>query len=182
MRPFTSARFAATISIVGAVLLICSQVHAAPVAEIYGPVQPIPRTSPVAGGGTATRTIYVNDYRHLAELTTMDEAVHGQAISLARRQTASYIVGYGGQLFALALFLSGATFLGGHDCSPNGYCLRTWNMPVMWSGVAVMSSSVVTALILRPSRRDLLNLINDWNSRHVDEPLTIDTQPAWWLK
>jgi hypothetical protein len=61
--------------------------------------------------------------------------------------------------------------------------MHDWNKPVMWSGLAVLGSSFVTAMILRPSRRDLLDLINEWNSRHADEPLTLAPQPTyWWQK
>jgi hypothetical protein len=104
--------------------------------------------------------------------------VQAQATKLARLRTASYVVGHGGQALALALFVSGATFLAGETCSANGYCLSDWNEPVMWSGLAVLASSFVTAMILRPSQRDLLDLVNRWNSRHADEPLTLAPEPA----
>jgi hypothetical protein len=35
-------------------------------------------------------------------------------------------------------------------------------------------------MILRPSRRDLLDVVNEWNSRHADEPLTLAPQPVYW--
>jgi hypothetical protein len=184
MRPFTSTHSAAAGSIAVALMLAATQVHAAPTTELYGPVQPIPSSPPpIIQAAPATRITYVQDYSHLADLTAKDAAVQTQATTLARRQSASYVVGFGGQALAWALILSGATFLGGQTCYSDGYCMHDWNEPVMWSGVAVLGSSFVTAMILRPSRRDLLDLINEWNSRHADEPLTLSQQPAvWWRK
>lgn len=182
MRTLRSTRFAASLAIAGAVLLAGAQVHAGPTQEIYGPVQPIPQASASVQTAPPNRIVYVRDFSHLAELTAGDEAVRGQATALARRQIASYAVGYGGQVLAWALILAGGTFLGGQTCYADGSCMHDWNMPVMWSGVAVMGSSFVTALILRPSRRELLDLVNEWNSRHANEPLTLDMQPSWWAK
>jgi hypothetical protein len=145
-------------------------------------VQPIPQASPAptVQVAPATRITYVQDFNHLADLTGKDATVQAQATKLARLRVASYAVGFGGQALALALFVSGATFMGGQTCYSDGYCMHDWNMPVMWSSLAVLGSSFVTAMILRPSRRDLLDVVNEWNSRHADEPLTLAPQPVYW--
>jgi hypothetical protein len=169
MKTFKNTRTAVFVSILGAATLVGSQVQAAP-------VQPLAPLAP--GVQAANRIIYVKDFSHLADLTAADAAVQAKATELARWRLASNAVAIGGPLLGAALTLGGM-FLGGQSCNAQGSCTPELNAPVMWSGVGLMSISTIVAFAIRPSRRDLLDLVNDWNSRHPNEPFTVDSQPEW---
>jgi hypothetical protein len=173
MKSFSTSRVAVFVSIVGAASLASSQVCAAP-------VQPLPSGAPTVQVSQPNRITYVRDFSQLADLTAEDTEVAVRARALAKQQQAAYAVLVGGEILALALLVSGATFLAGETCYKNGQCLSDWNGPAMWSGIALISASPIAAFIVHPSRRDLLDLVNAWNARHADEPLTLDTQPARW--
>jgi hypothetical protein len=173
MKPFSTSRVAVFVSIVGAASLASSQVCAAP-------VQPLPSSAPAVQVSPPNRIIYVKDFSHLADLTAEDAAVAERARNLSRRQMAAYTVGFGGEVLGWLVMLASATLLARQTCDSRGLCLSDWNMPAFWSGTALALASPVAGIVLRPSRRDLLDLVNAWNSRHADEPLTLDTQPARW--
>jgi hypothetical protein len=41
-----------------------------------------------------------------------------------------------------------------------------------------MGLTPIIGLAIRPSRGDLLDVVNEWNTRHTDRPFTLDRQPS----
>jgi Bacterial SH3 domain len=119
--------------------------------------------------------IYVKDLDHLADLVKQDARVHEQAERLANRATAAKVVGWGGFAASMGAILYGANHLSEHtDPSKPDFMQESSGQKWFVGGLVGAGVSLVAALIISPSRGDLLDVINGWNVAHPDEPFTLD--------
>ena len=150
----------------------------APVA----PIAPPPR--PAAAASPATAHIYVKDLHHLAELVKPDSLVYPKATALADRHTAAMAVAIGTGAVGLALLLGSLTVFAHENCmqlltGAPAYCTKDPNVPALLAGAIVGLIGPLIGLVMEPSRDDLLDVVNEWNSRHADEPFTLERQNAF---
>lgn len=101
--------------------------------------------------------IYIRDYNHLAEVTKEDDLISGMARRLAARRT----VAYGLELGALVpLTLTMLSY-------------KSPNQTLFYSGLVVSTAAMIAGLAVMPRSRDLYEVVNTWNERHVDRPVSI---------
>jgi hypothetical protein len=150
--------------------------------DIATPVVPIASAAPATVVKTAAPAaiVYVKDLDHLAELVKEDNVVHPKAASLAARQSAAMGLMIGGAVLGALIAVAGMTVLTTETCGQGftGYCTTNYNMGAVYGGVAIMGLTPIIGLAMRPSRNDLLDVVNEWNSRHTDRPFTLDRQPS----
>ena len=108
---------------------------------------------------------YVENWDRLPELTKSDRVVSSRAdFWVSRRQFVFWDMGVfsalGGGVAALATF--------------ERLDSDHWTKATKWGlagGLSVAIVSLVIAWAISPDRNDLLNVINQWNLRHPDQPL-----------
>jgi SH3-like domain-containing protein len=116
-------------------------------------------------------TIYVKDVDHLAELVKSDQAVGPMADRLATRRTAGWVVIGVGWASALGYYVYSANS-GAQNRDP--YAMKSdGEMKGIGVGVGVAMVSTLVGILIFPGERDLLDVINTWNTRHPDQPFTI---------
>jgi hypothetical protein len=124
--------------------------------------------------------IYVKDLPHLAELTKTDAVVHPKANQLAERHTQGQVaqwIGFGAGLGLVAtslVFFATMPEPGAPDFSQR---LET-SIVFLAGGVLVALAGGAVGAILSPKREDLLDVINEWNTRHPAEPFELDRVPS----
>jgi hypothetical protein len=148
---------------------------AAPATPTAAPVEPLLSSGPKA----SKPTIYVKDLDHLAQLVRSDDVVHPMAESLATRRNAAVGVIIGGSIVGLGLMVLSFTAFTHQDCTDLGFgnpvCTTEPNMGAMIAGGAISIGALLVGLAVQPKRVDLLDVINTWNTRHVDSQFTIDS-------
>ena len=159
-----------------------SDEEAEPPARAAAPVEPLPRAAPAPPRRPARQrtTIYVKDLDHLAELVEPDNVIHPKAESLAFRQKAGWGVILGGGLVGSVVMVGSATFLATESCGVGNYadlCVKKANFTAAIVGSIIVGVAGLAGLFMLPTRSDLLDVINEWNERHPDEPFTIDRGP-----
>jgi hypothetical protein len=120
----------------------------------------------------------VKDLDHLADLVKEDAVVGPKARHLAERRSNAIrtaAVGGGG---GLALMVAGLVKLAADTSddvsSPNFMTPRTKIGPTLAiSGLVISTGSLLASLFIFPKRDDLLDVVNDWNTRHVDQPFEL---------
>lgn len=137
-----------------------------------------PSDAPVADPREKRSSVFVKDLNHLAELVKGDPVVEPMARQLASRETNSQIAMYGGLaagtvLAAVGLFVvpkDGCSFgVGGDQFCTYG----TTNFVVIGAGGVLMLAGVIAGTAMKPTRGDLLDVLNAWNGRHPEEPFEI---------
>jgi hypothetical protein len=128
--------------------------------------------------------IYIKDLDHLASLVAGDQVVGPMAQHLVDRKFQSSVVGLTGLVVGGALALGGFA-LRTQNCAAapgsvgvDAPCIAEPRTGLMLGGIGVMGVSVVAALLLRPWRGDILDVVNTWNERHPDEPFTVQGTAA----
>lgn len=142
--------------------------------------------APAAGGGAAAAkgpVIYVKDLDHLAELVSSDNVVHPKVLSIQSKRRRGYTVMLGGLAAGTVLLVGSTTFLGNEVCIMNSpgspdVCYKDTNVTLMSVGFLVALAGWFTGYMMLPDRNDFLDVINTWNTRHVDEQFTLDREPA----
>jgi|GEM_PF-2050136 len=141
------------------------------------PVQPLsapPRATPHA-------KIYVTSLDHLSNLVASDKLVGDMVESLVTRRQAAiatFSVGVAGSLLleSLGLFVyTSQDCVGGGNGLGPPLCTKRFNTPLVWAGIGVLSVSAIVGLVLMPKRSDLLDVVNAWNPRHLDDQFTVET-------
>jgi hypothetical protein len=97
-----------------------------------------------------------------------------------RRQAAlaTFSVGVAGSVLLESL---GPFVYTSQDCVGGGtglgppLCTKRFNTSLVWAGVVVLSVSAIVGLVLMPKRSDLLDVVNTWNPRHLDDQFTVET-------
>jgi hypothetical protein len=132
------------------------------------PVQPIP-------AATARKpVVYVKDLDHLAELVSSDDLVHPKVDGMVSRHTAANVLGYGGLGVMVTSTVLGFFVLRSQDCSA-GTCTEHANAPLVIGGLSLGLVMGLVAVMVEPTRNDLLDVVNLWNQRHTDDQFTIES-------
>jgi len=135
-------------------------------------VPPQPRAPIPAIAPTARAPIFIKDLDHLAELVGNDSEVHPMALKLATKQTTANVFFWGTFLVGGGLIL--VPLIAPNDCSDTTYDCSPDTGPVL-IGAVVMTAGLLISLAMRPSRNDLLDVLNTWNQRHPQEPFTLNS-------
>jgi len=143
------------------------------------PVQPLPRRNPPAyppaGRAQAddpTREIRVKDVHHLSALAQDDAVVGPQASGLALRRTAAFGVMFGAIAAGIALEIAGFTVLTKESCFYGGtepVCHESPSIPAILAGPLLVAGGVLAWLLIKPTRSDVMEVIDAWNARHRDQ-------------
>jgi len=136
------------------------------------PVRPLVRERPPRS--PEAPLIYVKDVHHLAELVQTDDVVFPKANALARRRTA----GYGAMLASIPvgvlLMTLGATVFSHEECYGGSFCEKKSNIPLVISGLLVIGAGEFLGMAMLPTPSDLIDVVNLWNERHVNRPITLE--------
>jgi SH3-like domain-containing protein len=140
-------------------------------------VQPISAAPPVA---KPHATIYVENLQHLADLVAEDKVVGPMAQDLVTRREAALGVGIVGGGAGLVLDALGLFVFTHEDCPDTGglappLCTKMYNSTMVLTGLAVLTVSTIVAVAMWPKRSDLIEIVNAWNPRHLDNQFTIET-------
>jgi hypothetical protein len=148
--------------------------RATPVAA--APVEPL-----VAPPREPRPTIYVKDLKHLEKLVKRDDVVAPMVDKLETKRNVALGVGLGGTAVGLALMLGSFTVFATKNCTDYGLgtspiCSNDPSLGALVAGGAVLFFSEVAWWALYPKRADLIDIINTWNTRHVDNQFTFESQ------
>jgi hypothetical protein len=125
-------------------------------------------------------TIYVKDFKHLSQLVRHDEVVHSMVDRLDTKRTVALSVGIGGSAVGLALMLGSFTVFATKNCTDFGVggqlCTNDPSMGALVAGGSVLLFAEVLGWALYPKRGDLIDVINTWNTRHVDNQFTFESR------
>jgi hypothetical protein len=148
-------------------------------AGASGPMEPLPSATAQSPRSQPNRILYVKDLDHLADLVKEDSSVHPKATSLAQRQFAGKMVMYGGATAGTLVALGGLLLWTKQSCDSYGFCMPESNETAFYGGLAFSALSTLVGYALMPSRNDLLDVVNEWNGRHLDQQFTIEPQTNW---
>ena len=139
------------------------------------PVQPLPRRNPPAERAQAydpPTVIRVKDVYHLSFLAQDDAVVGPQASGLATRRKASFGIMFGAIAAGAALAIAGATVLATENCydlTTDSVCSRSASLPAITGGFLLAASGVLAWILIKPTRGDVMEVIDAWNARHRDQ-------------
>lgn len=117
--------------------------------------------------------IYVKDLDHLAELVKEDPKVAPKARALAKKRTTAFTVLGVGLAAGTAMTIYGVSQMGNHSDVNDPNFGKNDGAGAMTAGIVTSLVATVAGLALAPSRNDLLDVINEWNTGHPDQPFTI---------
>jgi len=116
--------------------------------------------------------IYIKDLRHMAELMSEDRLVQPRAQRLATRRTAGLGVLWGGVGLGIALTTAGVIYgAGAYEGDPSNKEETSLGLVIAGGGLILVG--VVVGVATLPSREDVLDVINSWNTRHPDQPVQL---------
>lgn len=133
---------------------------------------PTPPPAPAAAPDLHPR-IYVKDLDHLAELVKEDPKVAPKARALAKKRTTAFTVLGVGLAAGTAMTIYGVSQMGNHRDVNDPDFGKNDGVGAMMAGIVTSLVASVAGLALAPSRNDLLDVINEWNTGHPDQPFTI---------
>lgn len=148
----------------------------APVLARAAAIEPLaPPGGPPPAVGSLT---YVKDLNHLAAITSTDSALHPRALALGRKVKIGAGVLMGSAALGALIVVGAATIFAQDDCfgSPP-VCNSSPNGAVAGVGLFTMVAGGLAGLLMMPQRGDLLDLINEWNARHPERTLLLDSPP-----
>ena len=136
-----------------------------------GAVEPVP--APAA----PTFPTFVADLDQLAFLVKGDSLLATKASDLATRRRVSAGILAGGGALGFGIGMLGMVFTT-RDCLDTGLgnpplCQNRPNFGFALVGLAVATVSALAGLAVMPSSRERAEIVDDWNQRHPDRPLTI---------
>jgi hypothetical protein len=147
----------------------------APVA----PAAPAVTDRPVREAAAPSPKIYVKDLAHLADLVKKDELVGPKALALSERQTTANVVGLVGMAAGLAVGVLGTTVMAKEECKPplfegaSEFCMTKLDFGMVYTGVGISLGSGLLWYLLSPKSGELLDVINEWNTRHPSDPFEL---------
>ncbi len=121
------------------------------------------RSTPAPAPSRRTGAIYVKDLDHFVELVASDPYVHREAATLERDDTIADVARWGGLAAGAGLMFAGLI--------PDDATGET-DQTLLIAGLGVMGVGALVGWIVRPTRNDLIDVINMWNTRHPEEPFT----------
>ena len=133
------------------------------------PVQPI-----VAAPSVPSQAkLYVSDIGSLANLVANDPVVNPMAQHLVSRREGAIGAGVAIGLIGAAVLVAG--ILDTHPLCAGTFCSGTEpSAPLITTGALLLPVGGLVAALLYPKRGDLLDVINAWNLRHLDNQLTVE--------
>jgi len=150
------------------------------------PVQPLPAEPPPPPpvqivAVSPPPPVYIKDFDHLAAMVKPDDVLSARMAALAARRTTGYVTMGAGLLVGAALVAGSATVWADEHCVPDLLggapdCTTQPNFPLLLSGSLVAVLGVVVAAVMGTGRSALIDIVNEWNSRHADRPLVLDAQ------
>jgi len=148
------------------------------------PVEPLPANAPpvqVAVAPPPPPIYVIKNFDHLAAAVKPDDALSARMAALAHGRRTGLVIMGAGLLVGAAVVAAGATVWADEHCvayplggSPS--CTKQPNFPLLLSGSLAAVLGVVIAGVMGPGRNDLIDIVNEWNSRHADRPLMLDGQ------
>lgn len=133
-----------------------------------------PTTSAEKPVTTPRARVFVKDLKHLSELVASDLEVRPKADDLVQRETSANVALYGGMIGGSAVALGGFFLLPKSDCldiggqQSCGYGAEHFTALAIGSGL--MIAGLVIYQVVKPDRKDVLDVLNLWNQRHPEEP------------
>jgi hypothetical protein len=147
----------------------------APVLARASAVEPLaPPGGPPAGVGSLT---YVKDLDHLAAITSPDSALHLRTVELERKGNIGMGVLMGSAALGALIVVGAATVFTQEECigaSPP-LCQSRPNGALAGVGLFTMVAGGLAGLMIMPHRGDLLDIVNEWNARHPEQTLLLDS-------
>ncbi|WP_375767695.1 hypothetical protein NR798_39395 [Archangium gephyra] len=138
---------------------------------------------PVLEATAPAPKIYVKDLEHLAELVKEDDLVGPKAQQLSERRKTSLALGIGGVAVGVVVSVLGMASRS-EQCEPSRFpgsdpfCVEKPNFGMMYGGLGVAVGSVLLSYALMPKAGDLLDVINEWNTRHPANPFELNGNGA----
>ena len=145
----------------------------APAAVEAGASPPITPLTGAPPGSPAVPVRYVGSLRGLEASMQSDSLLHARVQSIADRRTAGFAVLFGGMAVGAALSIGSMTFLAGQDCTDfagRPSCMPSPNGAALAGGMLVTAASVLAGFAIAPRSGEIVDLVNDWNARHPDQP------------
>jgi hypothetical protein len=124
-----------------------------------------------------TPRLYVKDVDHLAELVKDDTVVSPMAQSLVTRRNAAVgaiVTGAGVGVLLIILSVTSLKTTSCLDGNPQ-FCSTEPNEGLFVGGIGLIGLGNLVGLLVYPKRNDLLDLVNNWNARHVDNQFSIES-------
>jgi hypothetical protein len=137
------------------------------------PVSPLPVTEPRAAPMPVR---FVGTLDGLGESMKSDNLLHPRALSLAARRRAGTAVFAGGFLLGAVLSVGSMTFLAGQDCmdfAGQSTCHPSLNKTAVAGGMLALLGAVVGGYAIVPRPGEVIDLVNDWNVRHPEQPYAL---------
>ena len=125
---------------------------------------------------------YVDSLERMAELMKADDLMAARARALETRRTTAMGVGFGGMALGAGLSLV-AMGAGPSECVDVGagtVCHSTPSTPLLISGLVLSGASAIAMMAIGPRRYEVYDLVNEWNDRHRDQPLLVDSCMGRW--
>jgi hypothetical protein len=138
------------------------------------PVAAAPSVARFVPPELARPKVYVKNLEHLTQIVASDGVIHREAKALAERSTVAKVVGYGGAALGLGLILLTPSLQDGCSRDVDGeFRCADANLAPLIGGAVLAVGAVIAGQMIAPDREELLDLINHWNRRHVDQPFEI---------
>jgi hypothetical protein len=116
--------------------------------------------------------IYIKNLDHLATLVQSDPKVYPLAHRVATNHTAGIATMLIGGIGGTLLWVGSLTLLAHNDCF-NDPCTLKPNWPAFTIGAGASILGPLIGLAMLPSRGDVLDVINLWNTRHPDNQISL---------
>jgi len=158
-------------------------------AEAAPPAAPAPVTPPAAAQAPAADRpqreatppapkLYVKDLEHLAELVKEDPLVGPKAQQLSERRKTGLAVGIAGVAVGVLLSVVGMASRS-EQCEPSRFpgadpfCMQKPDFGMVYGGLGLAAGSGLLSYAIMPKAGDLLDVINEWNTRHPANPFEL---------
>jgi hypothetical protein len=133
------------------------------------PVQPIVTAPSVP----SQAKLYVSDVGSLAALVVNDPVVNPMAQHLVSRRQGAIGAGVAIGIIGAAVLVAG--ILDTHPLCAGTFCSGSEpSAPLISVGALLLPVGGLVAALLYPKQDDLLDVINTWNLRHLDNQLTVE--------
>ena len=133
------------------------------------PVQPIV----AAPSAPSQAKLYVGGVGSIAALVANDPVVNPMAQHLMSRREGAIGAGVAIGVIGAAVLVAG--ILDTHPLCAGTFCSGTEpSAPLITAGALLLPVSGIVAALLYPKHDDLLDVVNAWNLRHLDNQLTVE--------
>jgi hypothetical protein len=148
---------------------------ASPNASASAPAGAPPPVQPIVAAPSipSQAKLYVGDVGSLADLVANDPVVNPMAQHLVSRREGAIGAGVAVGIIGAAVLVAG--ILDTHPLCAGTFCSGSEpSAPLITAGALLLPVGGLVAALLYPKRGDLLDVINAWNLRHLDNQLTVE--------